>query len=72
MFGGGGLSPDVLGFFTLLLAPVQVFLIFFAMLGFSQGWNVEMEVPAEEAKRRGFTPAQMGPPQPGGAQPAAA
>jgi lysylphosphatidylglycerol synthetase-like protein (DUF2156 family) len=72
MFGGAGLSPDVLGFFTLLLAPVQVLLIFFAMLGFSQGWNVELEVPAEEAKKRGYTPVQTGPPQSGPAQPAAA
>jgi hypothetical protein len=70
VFGGGGLSPDVLGFFTLLIAPVQVLLIFFAMYGFAQGWNVELEVPAEEAKKRGFTPAQTGPPK--GAQPAAA
>jgi hypothetical protein len=72
MFGGGGLSPDVLGFFTLLLAPVQVLLIFFAMLGFSQGWNVEVEIPAEEAKKRGYTPAETGPPKTGSAQPAAA
>jgi lysylphosphatidylglycerol synthetase-like protein (DUF2156 family) len=72
LFGGGGLSPDFLGLLTILLAPVQVLLIFFAMLGFAQGWNVEMEVPAEEAKRRGFTPVQTGPPKQGGPQPAAA
>jgi lysylphosphatidylglycerol synthetase-like protein (DUF2156 family) len=72
VFGGGGLSADVLGFFTLLIAPVQILLIFFAMYGFSQGWNVEMEVPAEEAKKRGYTPAETGPPQTGPAQPAAA
>jgi hypothetical protein len=64
LFGGAGLSPDFLGLLTLLIAPVQVFLIFFAMLGFAQGWNVEMEVPIEEAKRRGYTPAQTGPPGP--------
>jgi hypothetical protein len=72
LFGGGGLSPDVLGLFTLLIAPVQVLLIFFAMLGFSQAWNVELEVPIEEARRRGYTIAQTGPPQTGPAQPAAA
>jgi hypothetical protein len=71
LFGGGGLSPDFLGLLTLLIAPVQVFLIFFAMLGFAQGWNVEMEVPIEEAKRRGYTPVQTGPPA-GPAQPATA
>lgn len=72
LFGGGGLSADTLGFFTILIAPVQVLLIFFAMYAFAQGWNVEVEIPAEEAKRRGFTPAQTGPPQKGPAQPAAA
>jgi hypothetical protein len=73
LFGGGGLSPDFLGFLTLLLAPVQVLLIFFAMLGFAQGWNVEVEVPIEEAKKRGYKIAQAGPPKgAGGAQPAAA
>jgi hypothetical protein len=53
LFGGSGLSPDVLGTVTLLIAPVQVLLIFFAMRGFAQGWNVEVEVPIDEAKRRG-------------------
>jgi hypothetical protein len=72
LFGGAGLSANVLGLFTLLIAPVQVLLIFFAMLGFAQGWNVEVEVPIEEAKRRGYTPVQTGPPKQGGAQPAAA
>ncbi len=67
LFGGGGLSPDTLGFFTLLIAPVQVLLIFFAMLGFAQGWNVEVEVPIEEARRRGYKPTQTGPAQPAAA-----
>ena len=52
-FGGKGLSPDVLGTFTLLIAPVQVLLIAFSLYGFSQGWNVEVETPIDEAKRRG-------------------
>ena len=52
LFGGGGLSPDILGLLTLLIAPVQVLLIFFSMQGFAQGWNVEEEVPEDEAKRR--------------------
>ena len=42
MFGGTGLSPDTLGLVTLLIVPVQVLLIIFAMRGFSQGWNVEV------------------------------
>jgi hypothetical protein len=52
LFGGKGLSPEVLGTITLIMAPVQVLLIFFAMRGFAQGWNVELEVPEEEAERR--------------------
>ena len=57
LFGGPGLSPDTLGTITLLIAPVQVLLIFFAMRGFAQGWNVEVEVPIEEAKKRGASAA---------------
>lgn len=53
IFGGPGLPADALGLVTVLLIPVQMLLIFFTMLGFSQGWNVEMEVPEEKAKRGG-------------------
>jgi hypothetical protein len=66
LFGGGGLSPDTLGLVTLLLAPVQLLLILFAMRGFAQGWNVEQEVPIDEAKRRG-TPGATPPPEPAAA-----
>jgi hypothetical protein len=52
LFGGTGLSPDTLGVVTLLIAPVQVLLIIFSMRAFSQAWNVEVEVPIEEAERR--------------------
>jgi hypothetical protein len=68
LFGGKGLSPQVLGTLTLLMAPVQVLLILFAMRGFAQGWNVEIEVPIEEAERR----RSGGSPAPPPAQPAAA
>lgn len=62
LFGGKGLSPDVLGFITLLLAPVQLLLILFAMFGFIQAWNVETEAPIEEARRRGYrTPSSPEP-----------
>lgn len=54
MFGGRGLNPNFLGLITVLLAPVQALLIAFAMLGFSQAWNVETEAPIEEARRRGY------------------
>jgi signal transduction histidine kinase len=53
IFGSTGLSADVLGFFTILLVPVQALLLFFAMMGFSQGWNVETEMPIDEAEKRG-------------------
>jgi hypothetical protein len=52
LFGGTGLGSDTLGFFTLLMAPVQLLLIIVAMLGFSQGWNVETEVPEDDSKAR--------------------
>src|SRR6202030_3901899 len=56
LFGGNGFSPDTLGTLTVLLIPVESLLIFFAMFGFLQGWNVELEVPIEEARRRGYNP----------------
>ena len=61
LFGGSGLGTDTLGSITLLLIPVQIALIVFSMVGFSQGWNVEIEVPEEEARRRGSTPIARGP-----------
>jgi hypothetical protein len=61
LFGGGGLSPDVLGLVTLLLIPVQVLLIFFSMQAFSQGWNVEVEVPVDQARRGGAGPTSTEP-----------
>ena len=61
LFGGQGLSTDVLGTITLLLIPVEIALVVFAMIGFSQGWNVELEVPADEAQRRGSKPIAHGP-----------
>lgn len=57
-FGSAGLSADFLGLITVLLIPVQILLIFFTMLAFGQGWNVEVEVPIEEAKRRGYSIAE--------------
>ena len=37
------LNAGLLGLLTLLLVPVQILLVAFAMRGFSQGWNVELE-----------------------------
>jgi hypothetical protein len=38
------LDANLLGLLTLLLVPVQMLLVAFAMRGFSQGWNVELEL----------------------------
>jgi presenilin-like A22 family membrane protease len=40
------LNASLLGLLTLLIAPVQVLLVVFAMRGFQQGWNVEVERPS--------------------------
>jgi hypothetical protein len=44
-FTSPALDASVLGLVTLLIIPVQVLLIGFAMRGFQQAWNVEVEVP---------------------------
>jgi hypothetical protein len=44
-FTSPALDENVLGLVTLLIIPVQVLLIGFAMRGFQQVWNVEVEVP---------------------------
>jgi hypothetical protein len=61
LLGGAGLSTDVLGTITVLIIPVEAALIVVCMIGFSQGWNVETEVPEEEARRRGSKPIARGP-----------
>jgi hypothetical protein len=45
------LEPSILGLLTLILVPVQLLLIAFALRGFQQQWNVEVEVTREEAER---------------------
>lgn len=60
-FASAALPADFLGLITVLLIPVQLLLIFFTMLAFGQGWNVEVEVPIEEAKRRGYAIADARP-----------
>jgi lysylphosphatidylglycerol synthetase-like protein (DUF2156 family) len=47
------LSAGLLGLLTLLLVPLQILLIAFAMRGFNQGWNVEVERPVSGAGRYG-------------------
>jgi lysylphosphatidylglycerol synthetase-like protein (DUF2156 family) len=51
-FDQPGLEPSILGLLTIILVPVQVLLIVFAMRGFQQKWNVEVEVRREDAEGR--------------------
>jgi hypothetical protein len=55
-FSDPALSADVVGLLVALLLPLQLLLIAFAMRGFQQAWNVEVERPDEPpppAARRG-------------------
>lgn len=45
------LSADTLGLVTMLIVPVQALLIAFAMRGFQQAWNVEVEIPNEQVDK---------------------
>src|SRR5690348_11425904 len=58
LLGGQGLSADTIGTVILLLIPVQVLLILVALRAFAQGWNVEQEVPIDEARKRGYNPPE--------------
>jgi hypothetical protein len=42
-FAHPALNASLLGLLTLLIVPVQILLVAFAMRGFQQGWNVELE-----------------------------
>ncbi len=41
------LEPAILGLLTVILVPVQLLLLGFAMRGFAQKWNVEVEVRSD-------------------------
>jgi presenilin-like A22 family membrane protease len=55
------LGAGLLGVLTLLIVPLQMLLVAFAMRGFQQGWNVELERRDPSADPGVFTGA---PPQP--------
>ena len=55
-FTDPAISADVIGLITALLVPLQLLLIAFAMRGFQQAWNVEVEHPAG-GRRGDATPA---------------
>lgn len=42
-FAEPALPAGLIGVLTLLIIPVQILLIAFAMRGFQQGWNIELE-----------------------------
>jgi hypothetical protein len=50
-FAEPNLNAGLLGVLTLALIPLQILLIAFAMRGFSQGWNVELEQLDPNAER---------------------
>jgi hypothetical protein len=60
-FTDPSLDEGILGLLTALLVPVQLLLIAFAMRGFQQAWNVEVEhfeePPPAPAERGGPSPA---------------
>jgi lysylphosphatidylglycerol synthetase-like protein (DUF2156 family) len=51
-YNNPGLPPSMVGLLTVILIPVCFVLIVFAMRGFSQKWNVEIEMTQEEYNRR--------------------
>jgi lysylphosphatidylglycerol synthetase-like protein (DUF2156 family) len=62
-FDDPALEPSILGLLTIILVPVQLLLVAFAMRGFQQQWNTEVEVSRDEADRYG-PDARGGEPQP--------
>jgi hypothetical protein len=48
------LPADLVGLLTLLIIPVQVLLIAFAMRGFQQDWHVEVEHPIDGSHGGGY------------------
>jgi hypothetical protein len=62
-FAEPALDEGILGLVTALIVPVQLLLIAFAMSGFRQAWNVEVEHAEDEPPPR---------PERGGPAPAAA
>ncbi len=51
-YNNPGLPPSLIGMLTVILIPLEFLLIVFAMRGFSQKWNVEIEMTQEELNRR--------------------
>ena len=56
-FTDPAIASDVIGLLTAILVPLQLLLIAFAMRGFQQAWNVEVERPAGAVHRGEAAPA---------------
>lgn len=56
-FVSTGLDASLLGVLTVLIAPVQLLLIAFAMQGFRQAWNVEVERRPHDGAQTAPAPA---------------
>jgi hypothetical protein len=63
-FAQPALNAGLLGVLTLLIVPVQMLLVAFAMRGFNQGWNVELERRSGAAPPETPTAAHHAPPHP--------
>ena len=46
-FADPALEPSILGLLTVIIVPVQILLLAFAMRGFAQKWNVEVETHSD-------------------------
>ena len=60
-FAEPAINSGLLGLLTLLIVPVQMLLVAFAMRGFQQGWNVELERRDPAGRSESYTDA---PPHP--------
>jgi hypothetical protein len=55
------ISANLLGILTLIIIPLQLLLVYFAMRGLQQGWNVELERPTSSAAGSGVGEAPAHP-----------
>ncbi|HKH18275.1 MAG TPA: hypothetical protein VKA57_12180 [Solirubrobacteraceae bacterium] len=56
-FTDPAIPSDVIGLLTAIIVPLQLLLIAFAMRGFQQAWNVEVERPVDGGRRGDAAPA---------------
>jgi presenilin-like A22 family membrane protease len=52
------MDADMVGFLTLMVIPLQVLLIAFAMRGFQQDWHVEIELPQDDGYGSSYGPGE--------------